>query len=310
MGRRNRVGTLNDEGFVKPTFQSNVGKEMVTNKVNELVDEKLNRKVHDLTIIPELEFFIRKLNENEFSALESDILQNGCLDPIRIWENNGEKIIVDGHHRYEICHKHEKPFSIESLSFKDIEEVKEWMIVNQLGRRNVNKESKIYLIGLHYNLNKRAVGRYSENGVQSDHLSKVHQLSKRSLIDNANCATLIDRLDEATRNNFLEGKTTYKKIHLLDAYKVLSEDEKASEIKIFLDRVSVSSKEKNDTPKVSGKGTKQVNHFESYQQKFQNTTVAVIKKLKLEEKEKMRAFLQSQLEVLEQNIEEEKSGKQ
>ena len=31
--------------------------------------------------------------------LEDNLLQDGCREPISLWEG----IILDGHHRYEIC---------------------------------------------------------------------------------------------------------------------------------------------------------------------------------------------------------------
>jgi hypothetical protein len=45
--------------------------------------------------------------------------------------------LVDGHNRYEICTKHDLPFSILEKDFADENHAKEWMILNQFGRRNL-----------------------------------------------------------------------------------------------------------------------------------------------------------------------------
>jgi N6-adenosine-specific RNA methylase IME4 len=45
--------------------------------------------------------------------------------------------LVDGHNRYEICTKHDLPFSILEKDFADKNHAKEWMILNQFGRRNL-----------------------------------------------------------------------------------------------------------------------------------------------------------------------------
>jgi len=58
---------------------------------------KIEEKLRDV-LIP--------LTDEKFTALEEDILRNGCIQPIIIW--NGT--IVDGHNRYAICQKYGIPF--------------------------------------------------------------------------------------------------------------------------------------------------------------------------------------------------------
>ena len=87
-----------------------------------------------LVIDKEFRDFIPMMTEDEFSKLEASVLSEGCREAIIIW---GE-IIVDGYNRYEICQKHDIPFGVTEREFADREEVKEWIILNQLGRRNLN----------------------------------------------------------------------------------------------------------------------------------------------------------------------------
>jgi len=96
------------------------------------------------SIHPVLEAHIRKQSEEENRLLEESILAEGCRDPLVVWREEG--VLVDGHHRKAICDKHGVPYSVVYRSFPDIEAVKAWMDLNQLGRRNLSKEDRDELI--------------------------------------------------------------------------------------------------------------------------------------------------------------------
>jgi N6-adenosine-specific RNA methylase IME4 len=53
--------------------------------------------------------------------------------------------LVDGHNRYEICTKHDLPFSILEKDFASESHAKIWMIENQDGRRNIQDGWKYQL---------------------------------------------------------------------------------------------------------------------------------------------------------------------
>src|SRR5208283_1992881 len=53
---------------------------------------------------------------------------------IAVW--NG--VIVDGHNRYQICDLHNIPFQTVEKQFADRNQAKKWIILNQLGRRNLS----------------------------------------------------------------------------------------------------------------------------------------------------------------------------
>ena len=98
----------------------------------------MEKKLYELKINEELDSLFPKLDEQENSLLEKSILEDGCTDPIITW--NG--VIVDGHNRYRICHKHNIPFAVEEREFSDIASAMEWMISRQLGRRNLTNFMK------------------------------------------------------------------------------------------------------------------------------------------------------------------------
>ena len=68
------------------------------------------------TVLPELAGLLPPLTEEQLSALEADILQNGCYSPIIVNENLE---IVDGHNRQAICEKHGIPYQIMVFHFHD-----------------------------------------------------------------------------------------------------------------------------------------------------------------------------------------------
>jgi hypothetical protein len=97
---------------------------------------------------------IPRLSDEELSLLEESIKNEGVRDPLVIWDNGSDYILIDGHNRFFLSQKHGFDFPFKVLQFKDEEEVKYWMIINQLGRRNLTKEQSSYLRGLRYNREK------------------------------------------------------------------------------------------------------------------------------------------------------------
>lgn len=83
----------------------------------------------------DLEFknLIPPLTEEERNGLEESLLKEGCRDALVLWGDT----IIDGHNRYEICTKHEIPFETVNREFESRNEVIEWIIKNQFGRRNL-----------------------------------------------------------------------------------------------------------------------------------------------------------------------------
>lgn len=94
-----------------------------------------------LEIKEEFKKLIPPLTSEEFKQLEQNCLAEGIREAILTW--NG--FIIDGHNRYEIANKWNLDFQTKSKHFKDEEEVKEWMILNQFGRRNLSNYQRSVL---------------------------------------------------------------------------------------------------------------------------------------------------------------------
>ena len=71
----------------------------------------------ELRIDPEFQAAIQPLSPDELTQLESNIAAHGCRDPLVTW--NG--IVVDGHHRHEICRRLDIPFQTVEMDFPDRE---------------------------------------------------------------------------------------------------------------------------------------------------------------------------------------------
>ena len=82
------------------------------------------------------------LTDEEFAMLEKSILKEGIRENLLTW--NG--YIVDGHNRYEIAKYHKLDFQVTEMTFEDKQEVIQWMLNNQLGRRNLPKEKRVDII--------------------------------------------------------------------------------------------------------------------------------------------------------------------
>lgn len=111
-------------------------------------------KIDDLVIDKEFEELLPVLTPEEFDRLEQSILRNGMLDPIKVWEEagTGKYIIIDGHNRYKILKKHNIEFKFwedykimyaNELPTRD--DVKHWMLEQQLGRRNLSEAKNMRL---------------------------------------------------------------------------------------------------------------------------------------------------------------------
>ena len=94
-----------------------------------------------MQIKDEFKKLIPALSVEEFKQLEQNCLAEGIREKIITW--NG--FIIDGHNRFEIATRWNLEYETETKRFKDENEVKEWMIHNQFGRRNLSNYQRSVL---------------------------------------------------------------------------------------------------------------------------------------------------------------------
>lgn len=210
-------------------------KQLAVNTANTLKNNKLissENVKNNLVILPELKSFIPALNDDEYKSLEESIIANGCRTPILVWdttkgvvyenvENPNEPLFVlfDGHHRYEICKRNNVDFQIDLMSFQSIEEVKNFMIDFQIGRRNMTSEQVSYFRGLKYQRMKTGQGGVrmgkgvEESGIENtaQKLAEEFNVSPATIKRDAVFAEGLDKMSPTLKAQVLNGKTKVDK---------------------------------------------------------------------------------------------------
>lgn len=92
-----------------------------------------------MKIDQEFKNLIPPLTAEEYAQLEQNCIDYGIRDSLVITALPGESdtVLIDGHNRFEIAQKNNLSYNVRRLDFKDRDAIKEWIIKNQLGRRNI-----------------------------------------------------------------------------------------------------------------------------------------------------------------------------
>ncbi len=104
---------------------------------------------------------IPPLADEERAELEASIVQHGgAREPLIVWYRNvrSRPTLIDGHHRYAICTRLDLPYAVRSIDFASEEHAKAWIERNQIGRRNLSRDSFAVLLGRLYNRLKKLPG--------------------------------------------------------------------------------------------------------------------------------------------------------
>jgi hypothetical protein len=166
----------------------------------------------ELKIKDEFKKLIPPLTPDEYKQLETNCIEEGIRDAIITW--NG--YIIDGHNRYKIAQDWQLSYKSISKNFDSEFDVVEWMLVNQLGRRNITPEQKDYLIGKKYENEKQRQGR-PENKLDkmstltSQKIANEVGISDRQVIRNEQFAKGVDKMNDDLKNVVLQGKSSLNK---------------------------------------------------------------------------------------------------
>jgi len=153
------------------------------NSIEQANEDNKSDKVRELKIDPEFKALIQPLSESEYKRLETSIRKDGCRDSIVGWK--GKNLVIDGHHRKDICDKHNIPYNIIEMEFPDRESVKRWILKNQLSRRNLTRARQMYIIGKTYESQKKSVGgdrgnQYRTTTVEEAEMAEIAEQSNIS----------------------------------------------------------------------------------------------------------------------------------
>ena len=166
-----------------------------------------------IEIKKEFKELIPALTAEEFKQLEENILKDGIRDPLVLWNN----FIIDGHNRYQIAMKHELQFNCIDMEFEEEHQVIDWMILNQLGKRNITNEQRSYLIGKRYENEKKKLGRPENKEEKNSPLRTAEKIaeevgiSDRQVKINEQFAKGVDKMSEELKQQVLQGNSNISK---------------------------------------------------------------------------------------------------
>ena len=188
-----------------------------------------------MKILQELEILIPPLTSEEFKQLERNILEEGIRDPLVTW--NG--ILVDGHNRYRIAEEHDMNYVTVEKEFADMNSVKEWMIYNQFGRRNLPTYERgklalrlkdIFREKAKDNLKIYGGNQYDAPCQKSDNIQKIDTKKELAKIANVSHDT-INKIEniEAKASDEVKQKLSSGTMSINEAYKEIKKEEKKVE---------------------------------------------------------------------------------
>ena len=134
--------------------------------------------ITDITIDREFQKLIRPLSMEEREELRVSLSRCGLLSPLIVWKTGGKTILVDGHNRLSLWKEHkgfneEYELKTHELPFSSKGVAKEWIIKNQLGRRNLSPEDFKLLVGQLYNQRKTTQGGDKKSKAQTEPLINI-----------------------------------------------------------------------------------------------------------------------------------------
>lgn len=135
-----------------------------------------------MSIIIDKEFqsLIPPLTPEELQQLEENCVKDGIRDALIVWKQpDGNDILIDGHNRWNISVKHGGiPFQIKRMEFPDRDTAKQWIILNQFGRRNLSAyDRSVLALKLKPLIAEKAKEKQSEAG------GAVRQKSDKAVVD-------------------------------------------------------------------------------------------------------------------------------
>ena len=184
-----------------------------------------------IEIKEEFKKLIPALTTEEYKQLEDNCLEEGIREKIILWNN----YIIDGHNRYNIAKQWNLEFETESKSFSSEEAVKEWMILNQFGRRNLSNYQRSVLA---LQLEDVFKAKAKENQGNRNDITSVRnltnvdtkkELSKVAAVSHDTIAKVKKIQEKAPEE--IKAKLATGEVSINAAYKEIKKEEKKEAIK-------------------------------------------------------------------------------
>ena len=162
-------------------------------------------ELSDIKINIDFENLIPKQTAEQFKQLEENMVSEGrARNPLVIWQ--GHDTLVDGHHRLKILKAHpELKWSVVEQDFTDEDEVKEWIIKNALGTRNLTELQFTELIGRLQNMRKKRKGNTTSTRTQSGTYQKSQNATNGDTAEQVAKEIGVNRSTVFHAANFVDG---------------------------------------------------------------------------------------------------------
>jgi N6-adenosine-specific RNA methylase IME4 len=187
----------------------------------------------EIFIDSEFANYIRPLSDEEFEKLKESIKLEGIRDPLVVW--NG--FLIDGYHRYKIATELEIEFKTIEIDLPDKEAVKEWIIKNQLGRRNLTSQEASYYRGklyesrkLNHGGDRKSKGQNVLLKTTAEKIAEEYGVNESTIRRDAEFSKAVDKVAEKVgkeaKNAILTGQINIPK---KDVEKIIEIKEEAPE---------------------------------------------------------------------------------
>jgi len=203
-----------------------------------------------MEILQQFKELIPPLSKEEYKQLEANCLDEGIREPILTWNS----YIIDGHNRYNIAQKWNLEFKTESKNFQGEDEVKEWMILNQFGRRNLsNYQRSVLALQLEEVFKQKAKNKQGTRNdlTSSKSLEEVRTHKELEKVAQVSHETVrkVKKIQEKAPEE-IKAKLATGEVSINAAYKEIKKEEKKEEKKIIIE---TTKEQRLNTNKIQAK---------------------------------------------------------
>jgi N6-adenosine-specific RNA methylase IME4 len=200
-----------------------------------------------IQIKDEFKKLIPALTAEEFKQLEQNCLDEGIREKIITW--NG--FIIDGHNRFEIATRWKLEYETETKRFKDENEVKEWMINNQFGRRNLsNYQRSVLALELESVFSAKAKEKQQEAGKLKQISAEASVETRKEIAKVANVShdtiAKVKKI-QAVATPEIKAKLSTGEVSINQAYQDIKKEEKKEERLNQIEEIKIKIEEENLT---------------------------------------------------------------
>jgi len=164
------------------------------------------------------------LDDESTLMLETSLLDEGQRDPIVCTQQG---TVIDGHRRLELLTRHGIAPEVVEMTFESDAEVEEWILTNQLGRRNLSPKHRLYTRGRLVEVKTQGLAKAdrgagpspgsparaptTEESAYTKAIAEIagdEEVTQRTLRKNRRSAAAIDKLAPAARASYMASDKT------------------------------------------------------------------------------------------------------